>query len=148
MKLSINNSILFLPIILGLTGFSISNAFCDDDHPCAPEIKTRCLDEGVKPGHGRILKCLNSIPDEKLSPKCIAHRKEVKAQLAEFKEVCKIDIGRCGPVDPEHNSLLDCLLSKKDKTRRAGGLDPKCKLEVEKVETLRKKDSSKDKASL
>jgi hypothetical protein len=75
--------------------------------PCADELEKFCKD--VRPGEGRILKCLQD-HDSELSPVCRDKVKEVLKRVEEAKQACAPDIEKfCANVKPGGGRLLHCL---------------------------------------
>jgi hypothetical protein len=75
--------------------------------PCADELEKFCKD--VRPGEGRILKCLQD-HDSELSPVCRDKVKEVMQRVEEAKQACAKDIEKfCAGVTPGGGRLMKCL---------------------------------------
>jgi hypothetical protein len=74
--------------------------------PCAGDIAKFC--KGLKPGEGRIAKCLKDNKD-KLSTECKAHVEKEKETLKEVNKACEDDVTMfCAGVKPGAG-LVKCL---------------------------------------
>jgi hypothetical protein len=79
----------------------------EEPHPCAAEIATYCT--GIKPGGGRILKCLKE-NENSLSPVCREKVASIGKQLKEAQEACAEDINKfCRDIQPGEGRILKCL---------------------------------------
>ena len=79
------------------------------DGPCAADAKKFCGD--VKPGGGRIAKCMKSHEAE-LSPACQAEMKRVEERVEQIREECKADAQKfCKGIRPGGGRILACLKS-------------------------------------
>jgi cysteine rich repeat protein len=77
--------------------------------PCAEDAKKFCGD--VKPGGGRIAKCMKSHEAE-LSPACQAEMKRVEERVEQIREECKADAQKfCKGIRPGGGRILACLKS-------------------------------------
>lgn len=107
-------AILFL--LLGIGALSKASAeetfvpqiFLTETHPCQADAAKFCKD--VKPGRGRLRKCLNKHKSE-ISEECQVKLKESAKQLKHLKKMCKKDIKKyCEKgVNKEHGSIIQCL---------------------------------------
>jgi hypothetical protein len=96
-----------------------SGAFSQEEKPCAGDVAKFCGD--VKPGEGRIAKCLKQHKDE-LSPACKMHLAQVKEAIKETHKACEDDITMfCPGVQPGEGRILNCLKEHKSE------LSSKCK---------------------
>jgi hypothetical protein len=79
------------------------------DGPCAADAKKFCGE--VKPGEGRIAKCMKSHEAE-LSPACQAEMKRVEERIEQVREQCKADAEKfCKGIRPGQGRILACLKS-------------------------------------
>ena len=79
------------------------------DGPCAADAKKFCGE--VKPGGGRIAKCMKSHQAE-LSPACQAEMKRVEERVEQVREECKADAEKfCKGIRPGQGRILACLKS-------------------------------------
>jgi hypothetical protein len=86
--------------------------------PCAEEIASYC--KGVKPGGGRLLKCLKE-NESRLSPACREKFENIRKWLEEAKEACSGDVDRfCKDVQPGGGRILKCL------REHSGEISPAC----------------------
>ncbi|MDX1958101.1 MAG: cysteine rich repeat-containing protein [Leptospiraceae bacterium] len=75
--------------------------------PCKEDAKKLCAD--VKPGEGRIIKCLKE-KEQQLSEACSTHFAEVKAKNKEFANACKDDRKKfCKDVQLGGGRIIKCL---------------------------------------
>jgi len=90
----------------------VSGAFAQEAKPkaakpCAGDVAKFCGD--VKPGEGRIAKCLKENKTQ-LSPECTAHIAKVKEALKEVHKACEDDLTMfCAGVQPGEGRVLKCL---------------------------------------
>lgn len=77
-------------------------------HPCQADAEQFCTK--IKPGHGRLRKCLKKHKSE-ISQGCRAKLKEAAKQFRKLKKECKKDIKLyCSKgVDKERGSMILCL---------------------------------------
>ena len=74
---------------------------------CQPDVERLC--SGVQPGQGRIATCLMDKQAE-LSPECVQHIEQMRAQAKEFAQACKKDIAKyCKGMRPQSGKLAKCL---------------------------------------
>jgi hypothetical protein len=75
--------------------------------PCRDDREKFCKD--VKPGQGRIIKCLNEHESE-LSATCKEHLAMMKEKMAEFKKACGDDSKKyCKKNRPGKGRIIRCL---------------------------------------
>ena len=88
-------------------------------NPCADDAAKFCKD--VKPGGGRLAKCLKQHESE-LSPECKASHEKAKARAKEAHEACADDVQKlCKDVKPGEGRIIKCL---KDNSKN---LSPECR---------------------
>lgn len=77
-------------------------------HPCQADAEIFC--KKIKPGHGRLRKCLKKHKSE-ISQGCQTKLKEAAKQFRKLKKECKKDIKLyCSEgVDKERGSMIQCL---------------------------------------
>jgi hypothetical protein len=79
------------------------------EEACRADAERLC--KGVRPGGGRILRCLKSHEAE-LSPACRTQLGAAREKAATFAEACKADARRlCAGVAPGGGRVLACLRS-------------------------------------
>ena len=75
--------------------------------PCKDDIEKFCKD--VKPGQGRILKCMREHENE-LSPVCKDHVLAAREKAGGFLKACKADISKyCQDIKPGRGRIINCL---------------------------------------
>jgi hypothetical protein len=75
--------------------------------PCKDDIEKLCKD--VKPGQGRILKCMREHENE-LSPVCKDHVLAAREKAESFLRACKSDISKyCQDIKPGSGRIINCL---------------------------------------
>jgi Cysteine rich repeat len=80
--------------------------------PCAGDVEKFC--KGVKPGGGRILRCLKE-HDADLSAACKERGAEMKGAVREISAACKGDVEKlCKDVKPGGGRILACLKKQSD----------------------------------
>ena len=90
--------------------------------PCADDAKKFCKE--VKPGGGRIIKCLQGHQSE-LSDACKQQLESGKKRAAAARDACKSDVEKwCKSVSPGEGRILNCL--KEHQTE----LSAECKAQV------------------
>jgi len=95
------------------------------DGPCAADAKKFCGD--VKPGGGRIVKCMKSHEAE-LTPACQADMKKAEERFEQVKEECGADAKKfCQGIRPGGGRILACLKSHQSE------LAPACAAEFNKA---------------
>jgi hypothetical protein len=95
------------------------------DGPCAADAKKFCGD--VKPGGGRIVKCMKSHESE-LTPACQADMKKAEERFEQVKEECGADAKKfCQGIRPGGGRILACLKSHQSE------LAPACAAEFNKA---------------
>ena len=78
-----------------------------EEKPCMEELEKFCKE--VRPGEGRILKCLQE-HDRELSPVCRNKVQGILKRLEDAKQACAPDIGKfCADVVPGGGRLIKCL---------------------------------------
>jgi hypothetical protein len=78
-----------------------------EQRPCMNELDKFCKE--VKPGEGRIIKCLQE-HDQELSAVCRDKVQSILKRLEEAKQACGQDIGTfCADVKPGGGRLIKCL---------------------------------------
>lgn len=93
--------------------------------PCAEDAKKFCGD--VKPGRGRVAKCMKSHEAE-LSPACQAEMKKAEERIEQVREECKADAQKfCKGIRPGGGRILACLKSHQSE------LAPACAAEFNKA---------------
>jgi hypothetical protein len=103
---SLSVTTLFMALLLCIPAVA-SAAGPAEQKPCADELEKFCKD--VRPGEGRILKCLQD-HDSELSPICRDKVKEVMKRVEEAKQACAKDIEKfCAGVTPGGGRLMKCL---------------------------------------
>jgi hypothetical protein len=76
----------------------------DPGKPCQADVKKLC--PGIKPGHGRILACLEGKEDQ-VSPAC---KEDFKAKAQAVYDACKGDVEKfCASVEKGQGRVLQCL---------------------------------------
>lgn len=79
----------------------------DTDRPCQADAKKFCAD--VKPGGGRLMKCLKEHEAE-LSPACRQKGQKIHERMEEMHEACKDDVANfCKDVKPGEGRVAKCL---------------------------------------
>lgn len=105
------NASISIAIVLLAAGFA-ANALAQakkGDGPCAADAKKFCGE--VKPGGGRIAKCMKSHEAE-LSPACQAEMKKAEERIEQVKEECGADAKKfCQGIRPGQGRILACLKS-------------------------------------
>jgi hypothetical protein len=72
--------------------------------PCKADVQKLC--PGIKPGHGRVLACLEGKADQ-VSAAC---KDEVKAKAEAIYDACKGDVAKyCATVEKGQGRILMCL---------------------------------------
>jgi hypothetical protein len=93
-------------LLFGVLG-SHSHAYAEEPLLCADDIEKYCKD--VKPGGGRLLKCLKA-HEKELSASCCAKIGELEGIITECEQACSGDIARfCKEVQPGGGRILKCL---------------------------------------
>lgn len=93
--------------------------------PCKSDVMRFCKD--VKPGSGRVLRCLRRNTD-RLSSDCKAHRESKSAEIRQRMLACQLDVEKlCKDLKPGRGRIHKCLKRHEDE------LSPACLSEVEKV---------------
>jgi len=78
-----------------------------DGGPCKADIEKFCKD--VKPGEGRIMKCLKE-HDAELSEACKNRGEKMKAAMEKAQDACQADIETfCKDVKPGQGRIMKCL---------------------------------------
>jgi len=99
-----------LALMMMLQGVVPGIAFSADtpgQRACMDELEKFCKD--VRPGEGRIIKCLQE-HDSELSGACRDKVQSVTKKLEEAKQACAPDIGKfCKDVKPGDGRLIKCL---------------------------------------
>jgi Golgi apparatus protein 1 len=86
---------------------------------CEGDVYQFC--QGIRPGKGRMLACLNSNVD-RLSPPCRDRIQAAREKAAGFQEACGPDAARlCQGIPPGQGRILACLKS------REAELSPACR---------------------
>ena len=82
-------------------------AFGAHANPCKEDAEKLC--KGVKPGGGRIIKCLKE-HEADLSEACKAMEAKHKERAEEIHESCKADVDKlCKDVKPGRGRIIRCL---------------------------------------
>ena len=75
--------------------------------PCKADAEKFCKD--VKPGEGRIMKCLKE-HDAELSETCKKSGEKMKQMMEKAQEACKADVEKfCKDVKPGGGAIMKCL---------------------------------------
>lgn len=113
----------WLTVIAGLLCLTFSaSVAAEEAKPCAEDAAKLC--KGVKPGEGRVAKCMKE-HEKELSPACKKNIAEFKEQVKEFAEACKEDIQKdCKDVKPGGGRILQCL------KQHEASLSPSCREEM------------------
>lgn len=107
---------LLIVMIASLSQFAVAEE-AENVGPCHNDVQTLCKD--IKPGGGRIIKCLKE-NEAKLSAECKAHQEKRKEQFKEAKEVCAEDMKKhCADVKPGGGARAKCMRENKDKFSQA-----------------------------
>lgn len=115
--------IILLSLFISLVTFAQSDDGGGDDNgaekPCKSDREKFCKD--VKPGQGRIIKCLKE-KEAELSPACKTHFETKVNQVRENHSKCKDDRKKfCKDVKPGEGRIIKCLKEKEAE------LSPACK---------------------
>ncbi len=114
--------VVFIAVAVGFGFWSVPRAFAEKG-ACREDIEKFCKD--VKPGEGRIVKCMKEHENE-LSPGCKANLAEMKRKVEEAREECKDDVARfCADVKPGGGRIIHCL------KEHENDLSPQCKARFE-----------------
>lgn len=97
---------LILAVSLALPAVAFSGIPVEE-RPCMDELEKFCKD--VKPGEGRIIKCLQE-HDQELSAVCRDKLRSVLKRIDEAQQACGQDIATyCADVKPGGGRLIKCL---------------------------------------
>ncbi len=97
---------LILAVLLALPAVA-SSGVPAEERPCMDELEKFCKD--VKPGEGRIIKCLQE-NDRELSAVCRDKVQNVLKRIDEAQRACGQDIAKyCADVKPGGGRLIKCL---------------------------------------
>ena len=92
---------------IGVLGIAFSTAALAKDDPCKGDVEKLC--KGVRPGGGRIIKCLQEHESE-LSSTCKAAGDALKQKIGEIAAACKGDAEKfCTNVKPGEGRIAQCL---------------------------------------
>lgn len=107
-----------------LLGLLVLSAAAAEKRPCADDAAKFCKD--VKPGGGRIIKCLEGHQSE-LSEACKKQLESEGARIKAAQDACKSDVEKwCKDVQPGGGRIVKCL--KEHQTE----LSAECKSQVAK----------------
>jgi hypothetical protein len=94
-------------------------AFAKNANPCAEDTAKLC--PGVKPGEGRLVRCIKEHANE-LSPACREAMAESKQKVQDFSRACKESARKlCEGTKPGGGRILQCL------KQHEAELTPECK---------------------
>lgn len=108
--MSFRNASISIAIVLLAAGFAAgAHAQGKGEGACAPDAKKFCGD--VKPGGGRVLKCMKSHEAE-LSPACKSELKAAAERVEQVRQECEADAKKfCKGIKPGQGRILSCLKS-------------------------------------
>jgi len=112
-----------LLLVLGIFALSTLPLLAKGPGPCKEDIKKFCAE--VKPGEGRIIKCLKEHENE-LSESCKTHKAVKKEEHNKFKAACKDDIKKLCKDGKGKGAKIGCLKANE------ASLSEKCKAELNK----------------
>jgi len=99
-------SFFVMVMFLGIVSFAQSQEV-NKTGPCKDDIEKFCKD--VKPGQGRILKCIKE-HEKELSQVCKDHVSAAREKAQGFMQACKGDIGKyCQDIKPGRGRIINCL---------------------------------------
>lgn len=113
--------IILLSLLISFVTFAQEEGGGDGntEKPCKADREKFC--KGVKPGEGRIIRCLKE-KEAELSPACKTHFEEKANQAKENNAKCKDDRKKfCKAVIPGEGRIIKCLKEKEAE------LSPACK---------------------
>jgi hypothetical protein len=115
-----------IPLLSFALALSFAGAAAAKEGPCKDDVQKFCKD--VKPGGGRIVKCLKE-HEADLSDSCKAAQSKAKEKVSEAKESCNDDVQKyCKGVQPGQGRIVKCLADNKDK------LSGSCKGVIDNIE--------------
>lgn len=99
----------WLAVIAGTLCFSVGAIAAEEKvaKPCREDAAKLCKD--VKPGEGRVAKCMKEHHDE-LSAACKSNIKKTRKRIMETRKACKDDKQKfCPDVQPGNSKVANCL---------------------------------------